>query len=100
MTACHEGGVSLVTRSESQDNPGAKVCTCTEKCCNSEAGDCICPVEDRHACYCTHPVADTVAVPAAGTYLVVDGRVMKSTVDTQGYAGPQVHLVVTEEPWE
>lgn len=120
---CHNGGRNFVLRGEShttpdeiqhwplwkfaswivaqeQSYPGAKVCVCTEGCCNSGDGDCTCPAEDRHACLCTHPGAETVAVPSTGIYLVADGRIMKSLVDTQGYAGPQVHLIVTEEPWE
>lgn len=34
-----------------------------------------------------------------GTWLVVDGKARRASVDTQGYAGPQVHLIVTHEPW-
>ena len=47
---------------------------------------------------CFHCGVKGVEVPAEGTYIVTDGRVLKAAFDTQGYAGPQVHLMVTEEP--
>lgn len=47
-----------------------------------------------------HSPASRVTVPGTGTFLVVDGKVRRAAVDTQGYAGPQMHLIVTEEPWE
>lgn len=42
----------------------------------------------------------TVTVPATGHWLVIDGKTYEFEFDTKGYAGPQVHLIVTKEPIE
>ena len=78
-------------------------------CCNTSDGKyCTCTEERRESCTYRHIVTaavlagpgNVVTVPADGTWLVVDGVVRRASVDTQGYAGPQVHIIVTHEPWE
>lgn len=46
-------------------------------------------------CYCQDGNAPMIAVPAEGTFLVIDGVVREAAVDAWGYAGPRVHLIVT-----